>query len=73
VCKKKLKIMAKKDKRVSYKQRNGYDNPVNRKDPYQETEEWKLKVTEPGQAISVRKLVERYEKGRKAKYTQSGS
>lgn len=47
-----------------YKQRNGY-NYEDYVTDMSEDEDYNLKVTEPGQAISIKQLVERYEKGRK--------
>lgn len=47
-----------------YKQRNGYDFKKYRTDTKKDPD-YNLKVTEPGQAISIKQLVERYEKGRK--------
>ena len=55
----------KKQKTKTYKQRNGYDHKKYVSDMSKD-KDYNLKVTEPGQAISVKKLVERYEKGQRA-------
>ena len=55
----------KKEKQKHYKQRNGYDYKEYRTD-MSKNKDYNLIVTEPGQAISVRKLVERYEKGQRS-------
>lgn len=47
----------------TYKQRNGYDHKKYLTDRSKEPG-YNLKVTEPGQAISVKNLIERYERGR---------
>lgn len=58
--------MAKKEKdsRFTYQMRHGYKSH-----PYvhtkEEDPEYFKKITEPGQAISIKKLVERYEKNRR--------
>ena len=54
-----------KVKKVNYRCKNGYDYKKTLPD-FSKDNDYNLKVTEPGQAISVRKLVERYEKGQRA-------
>ncbi len=47
---------------AKFKFKSNYDPSLYRTDTKTD-KNWNLKVTEPGQSISVRKLVERYEKG----------
>lgn len=54
-----------KPKFKQYTMKNGYDYKKYRTDR-SEDKEYTKKVTEPGQAISVKNLVERYEKGQRA-------
>ena len=61
----KQKKLVNTNKVKRYKQKNGYDNKQWITDQSKNAD-YKLKITEPGQAISVKKLVERYEKGQRA-------
>lgn len=53
----------------NYKQRNGYDYKQWRSDK-SDDEAYNLKVTQPNQSISIKKLYERYEKRRQEGVTR---
>lgn len=60
--------MAKTKQMDKYKQRNGYDYRRYVTKP-EDIPGYFEKVTEPGQAVSIKTLYERYEKRRKQRHT----
>ena len=62
--------MAKKVRKLTFQDRVTYD-PTKWNNNHKE-KDYNLKITEPGQAISVKKLVERYEKGNRGQWKVDG-